>query len=317
MGRFAALGAGAALGALGAALYLAVLTGSPGALILAYLAQLPLFAAGLWLGVGAAATAAVTASIALLAAGGLIAAALFAALYAVPVVLLVRQSLLARASADGTLEWYPPGLLAAWLSGLGLVALAGAVMILGGPDAIEALLRETLAPAVDRFVDESDAGRAALTGLLALILPGAIAASWMVMTASNAVLAQGVLARFGAAWRPSPDLAALSLPMWFSALLAVAAVLAAVGGAARFVGVNMLIVLSVPFCLAGLAVLHTAVRRLPRPQVPLVAFYVLAGLFGWPLLAVAVLGVLDAPLGLRRRFAPPAPVRSSGEKIDD
>jgi hypothetical protein len=317
MGRFAALGAGAALGALGAALYLAVLTGSPGALILAYLAQLPLFAAGLWLGVGAAATAAVTASIALLAAGGLIAAALFAALYAVPVVLLVRQSLLARASADGTLEWYPPGLLAAWLSGLGLVALAGAVMILGGPDAIEALLRETLAPAVDRFVDESDAGRAALTGLLALILPGAIAASWMVMTASNAVLAQGVLARFGAAWRPSPDLAALSLPMWFSALLAVAAVLAAVGGAARFVGVNMLIVLSVPFCLAGLAVLHTAVRRLPRPQVPLVAFYVLAGLFGWPLLAVAVLGVLDAPLGLRRRFAPAAPVRSSGEKIDD
>ncbi len=317
MGRFAALGAGAALGALGAALYLAVLTGSPGALILAYLAQLPLFAAGLWLGVGAAATAAVTASIALLAAGGLIAAALFAALYAVPVVLLVRQSLLARTSADGTLEWYPPGLLAAWLSGLGLVALAGAVMIFGGPDAIEALLRETLAPAVDRFVDESDAGRAALTGLLALILPGAIAASWMVMTASNAVLAQGVLARFGAAWRPSPDLAALSLPMWFSALLAVAAVLAAVGGAARFVGVNMLIVLSVPFCLAGLAVLHTAVRRLPRPQVPLVAFYVLAGLFGWPLLAVAVLGVLDAPLGLRRRFAPAAPVRSSGEKIDD
>ncbi len=317
MGRFAALGAGAALGALGAALYLAVLTGSPGALILAYLAQLPLFAAGLWLGVGAAATAAVTASIALLAAGGLIAAALFAALYAVPVVLLVRQSLLARTSADGTLEWYPPGLLAAWLSGLGLVALAGAVMILGGPDAIEALLRETLAPAVDRFVDESDAGRAALTGLLALILPGAIAASWMVMTASNAVLAQGVLARFGAAWRPSPDLAALSLPMWFSALLAVAAVLAAVGGGARFVGVNMLIVLSVPFCLAGLAVLHTAVRRLPRPQVPLVAFYVLAGLFGWPLLAVAVLGVLDAPLGLRRRFAPAAPVRSSGEKIDD
>ncbi len=39
-------GTGALLGALGAALYLAVLTGSPGALILVYLAQLPLFAAG-------------------------------------------------------------------------------------------------------------------------------------------------------------------------------------------------------------------------------------------------------------------------------
>jgi len=96
MGRFSALGAGAALGALSAALYLAVLTGSPGALILAYLAQLPLFAAGLWLGVASAAAAAVTASAALLAAAGLLAAASFAGLYAAPVVLLVRQALLAR-----------------------------------------------------------------------------------------------------------------------------------------------------------------------------------------------------------------------------
>ena len=40
MGRFAPLAAGAAMGVIGAALYLAVLTGSPGSLILAYLSQL-------------------------------------------------------------------------------------------------------------------------------------------------------------------------------------------------------------------------------------------------------------------------------------
>jgi hypothetical protein len=314
MGRFSALGAGAALGALSATLYLAVLTGSPGALILAYLAQLPLFAAGLWLGVASAAAAAVAASAALLAAAGLLAAASFAGLYAAPVILLVRQALLARYEPDGSLEWYPPGLLAVWLSGLGLLALACAALFLGGPSGIETLLRETLAPAVDRFVDESGSSSEALTNLLALVTPGAIAASWMVMTASNAILAQGVLARFGAAWRPSPDLAALTLPRWFSALLAAAAVLSAFGGAARFFGVNVLIALSIPFGLAGLAVLHTVVRRLPRPHIPLVAFYVLAGLFGWPLLVVTALGVLEAPLGLRRRFAPPG---SIGGKIDD
>ena len=118
MGWFGVLGAGAALGAVGAALYLAVLTGSPGALILAYLSELPLFAAGLWLGTPAAAAAGLTATLALFAAGGATAAALYAGLYAVPIGLLVRQALLARRTADGALEWYPPGPLAAWLAAL-------------------------------------------------------------------------------------------------------------------------------------------------------------------------------------------------------
>jgi hypothetical protein len=66
-----------------------------------------------------------------------------------------------------------------------------------------------------------------------------------------------------------------------------------------------MIVLAVPFCLAGLAVLHTLARRFSRPAIPLVTFYVLAGVFGWPLLVVALLGLLDSSLGLRRRFAQP------------
>jgi hypothetical protein len=298
-------GTGVLLGALGAALYLAVLTGSPGALILVYLAQLPLFAAGLWLGIGAAAAAAVTASVVLLAAGGIIAAALFAGLYAAPVVLLVRQALLARNGPQGAIEWYPPGLLTAWLTGLGLAAFAAALLFFGGPSSMESVLRESLTPAVDRFVEASEVSRDALIEGVARVVPGIIAASWMVMTASTAMLAQGILARFGASWRPSPDLAALTLPLWVSVIFGVAAAAALIGGAARFLAINVMIVLAIPFCLAGLAVLHTVVRRLRRPQVPLVGFYVLAGLFGWPLLVIAVVGLLDTLFGLRRRFAQP------------
>ncbi|MBV8120131.1 MAG: DUF2232 domain-containing protein [Alphaproteobacteria bacterium] len=304
MGRLGTLSAGAFLGALGAVCYLAVLTGSPGGLILAFFAQLPLFAAGLWLGVGSALTAGITASVVVLAEGGPSAGAAFAAVNAAPVVLLTRQALLARSGPDGGLEWYPAGLLVAWLSGLGLAGLAAAVAFLGGPSGIETYLNNLLAPLFDRLASDSEANRAALVRALALVTPGTVAASWMTMSASNAILAQGVLARLGKAWRPSPDLAGLTLPIWPSMLLAAAAVLAVLGGTACFLGVNLLIVLSVPFCLAGLAVLHTAVRRLPRPQFPLVAFYVLAGLFGWPLVVIAVIGALDAPLGLRRRFAP-------------
>jgi Predicted membrane protein (DUF2232) len=313
MGRLGIAGIGALLGAAGAALYLAVLTGSPGSLILVYLAQLPLFLAGLWLGVGAAAVAGLTGSLVLLAASDMAAAALFAGLYAVPVFLLVRQALLARNGPTGAIEWYPPGTLTAWLTGLGLAAFAVALMLLGGPNGIETLLREALTPALDRFVDDSASGRDALSQWLALIIPGVVAASWMVMTASNATLAQGVLARFGASWRPSPDLAALTLPRWIPVLLAFAAAGAAFGGEVRFLGINIMIVLAIPFCLAGLAVLHTLVRRLSRPAVPLVAFYVLAGLLGWPLLVITLLGLLDTSFGLRRRLAPPHPV---GGEID-
>lgn len=305
MGRGGIAGIGALLGALGAGLYLTVLTGSPGAMILVYLAQLPLFAAGLWLGVGAAAMAALTASAVLLAAGGVIAAALFAGLYAAPVVLLVRQALLARSGPEGALEWYPPGLLTAWLTGLGLAAFAVALVALGGPHGVEALLRQSLTPVIDAVVDESAAGRSALADGLARIIPGIVAASWMVMTASAALLAQGLLARFGMSWRPTPDLARLTLPIWIPLLFGIAAAAMAVGGAVQFVGISVLIVLAIQFCLAGLAVLHTLARRLRRPQIALVTFYVLAGLFGWPLLVVAVLGLIDALFGLRRRFAQP------------
>jgi hypothetical protein len=127
----------------------------------------------------------------------------------------------------------------------------------------------------------------------------------MVMTATNGSLAQGLLSRFGASWRPSPDLAALGLPLWIPILLAFATGATALGGTARFLGINVMIALAVPFCLAGLAVLHTVARRFSRPAIPLVTFYVLAGVFGWPLLVVALLGLLDSSFGLRRRFAQP------------
>jgi Predicted membrane protein (DUF2232) len=305
MERLGAPGVGAVLGAVAGLLYLSVMTGSPGAVILAYLAQLPLFAAGLWLGVIAAVSAGAMASVLVLAAAGWIAAAGFAALNAAPILLLVRQAMLARRAPDGALEWYPAGLLAAWLSGIGLAGLAAGVAFFGGPVAIEGEFSRLLAPAIEPYAQAGGTSGEAVAAILALVMPGTVAASWMIMTASNAVLAQGLLARFGRAWRPSPDIAAFTLPSWLSVLLVAAAILLTLGGAMRFVGVNVLIVLLVPFSLAGLAVLHGCARRLRRPQVALVAFYSVALLFGWPLLAIAVVGALDAPLGLRRRFAAP------------
>jgi len=305
MGRFGVAGVAALCGVLAACPYFIHASGTPGSLILVYLSQLPLFVGGLWGGVTTAALAGLTASLMLLAASNIIAVIVFAALNVVPVILLVRQALLARTGADGTIEWYPPGQLAAWLTGLGLMGIIVTLLVFGGPDDIQVIVRNILSPALDRLFDEGIPGREELAGHLAMIMPGVVIASWMVMTLTNGTLAQGLLTRFGASWRPSPALAALELPGWFPVLLLLAATATALGGVMRFLGVNAIIILSVPFCLAGLAVLHAIAYRFSRPAVPLVGVYILAGLFGWPLVLVSVLGLLDTSFGLRRHIRVP------------
>jgi hypothetical protein len=240
----------------------------------------------------------------LFAASDLLAAAIFAALNAVPVVVLVRQALLARRDSEGAVVWYPPGRLTLWVAGLGIGGIGIALVLLGGPESLQATLRDVISRALDRLSENSLPDRDRVAATLATLIPGIAAASWMVMAIINAALAQGLLARFGLAWRPSPDLAQLGLPRWLTAGLGVAAAATLVGGTWRFLGINLIIALSVPFCLGGLAVLHAAVRRLPHPGMALIAFYLLAGMFGWPLLAAAALGLVEAWLGLRRRLAP-------------
>ena len=229
---------------------------------------------------------------------------LFAALNVVPVVLLVRQSLLARTGPGNAVEWYPPGLLTAWLTGFGLVAAAVTFVFFGGPQGMQAALREVLAPALDRRLGEITPELDELLAFVAFILPR----YYRHFVDGDDSDQRNALPK--ACW-PASERAGGHLPIsrrsasrcgsrCCSPLLSGATLL---GGTARFIGVNVLIVLAVPFCLAGLAVLHTVARRFPRPAVTLTVFYLLAGVLGWPLLLIALLGLLDSPLGLRRRFA--------------
>lgn len=304
MGRIGAAAVAIACGGAAGCLYLAVMLGTPGALILVYLTQLPLFVAGLWFGTGAAALAGLAGSLILLAFSDLLGAAVFAALNAGPVVLLVRQALLARQRGDGTVVWYPSGLLTAWLTALALAGIAAALLLLGGAQGLQSALQSVVAQVLDHLARRPLPNRDQVAEALAMVIPGIVAASWMIMAVANAALAQGLLARFGASWRPTPDLAGLGLPLWVPVALGLAAAATVFGGTFRFLGINMMIALSVPFCLAGLAVLHAAARRLSHPAMALVGFYTVAGMFGWPFLAVAVLGLLESWLGLRHRLAP-------------
>ena len=87
-----ALGAGL----LSALFYLSVKMGSPGAIILAYMSQLPLFVIGLSLGLIPTAIACLVAAAAIAVSANFSAAGLFLAVTAGPVLLLVRQLLQSR-----------------------------------------------------------------------------------------------------------------------------------------------------------------------------------------------------------------------------
>jgi predicted membrane protein DUF2232 len=302
MPRQAAIAVGC--GVVAALFYLSVLTGSRGAVILVYLAQFPLFLAGLSMGAGAGAIAAGAGAAVTLVLAGALSTLFFVVVDALPAALLAQRALLWRADEAGRLWYYPPGRLAMWLSGLGVsVIVAAALWFADSPGA--------LPEAVQSFVGRSfgamfeigeDAQRR-----IADWFPGFAALSWLMMVALNGVLAQGVLARFRRSRRPSPDIAELELPRWAPAALAASVLLAvAAPGALGYVGANAAPVLALPFLFAGLAVVHALMRRFAARGPMLTAFYVVLIVFGWPIPLIAALGFLEQWAGLRRRFAMPA-----------
>ena len=294
-------------GALSAILYLIVALGSPGAFILAYLAQLPLFLVGLSLGLAPAAIASATGTLVVLAATSLTSAALYVVLTAGAAVLVVRQALLNRPGAQGGVDWYPAGLLIAWLTVAGLVLLAvAAVYALDAEGGLYGLVRERLAAMFGALAPGEEGATASAADLIAHVLPGVTIVSWIVMLVVNATLAQGLLVRLGRALRPSPVLADLWLPRWPAYALIAAIACALLPGETGMLGQNAAIILAVPFLFLGLAVCHALAGRASARLLLLFLLYMVLVLFGWPVLIVAATGFIEQWVGLRRRFARPS-----------
>lgn len=296
-------------GALSGALYLMVTMGSTGALVLAYIAQLPLFLVGLSMGLTASALAGAVAAAMTLAAHGIPVMAIFTIAFLLPVLVLVRQSLLSRGNAAGELEWYPPGLMTGWLIGTGIAIAVLSIVFLTMTGGAEAAVRGF----VGRVFDAAKAamprgappmGREQAIDLMAGYLPGIALASLLIMTAFNAALAQGLLVRFGMNRRPTPDIAALDLPVAFVVAFAACLVLGAVlPGDLGYLARNIVPLVMVGGTLAGLAVVHAAVRKLDARTWMLVAVYLASALLVWPMILLAAVGMAEPFLKLRRRFA--------------
>jgi len=297
-------------GALSALCYGAAAIGTVGGLLLMLSSQLPLFLVGLNQGARGALAAGGSGVLLTIVLAGLMAAGNYAIVDALPAFLLVRQAALRRRHPDGSIEWFPPGPIMVWLSlYAGLAFLAFMLLFAGSEGGLEGALRRSFAEIEDAigFSPASPDAERMLDALVA-IMPGLGASSWLLVTAANAALAQGVLVRLGHQLRPSPALVSYALPGWLAgAVAATAAAGLLLSGNLGFVGTNLCLILATPYFFSGLAVIHALAARNGARLGVLVLLYVTLGLvilvLSWiAVLAMAALGLVDQIVGLRRRL---------------
>jgi len=299
---------------------------APGAMMLVYLADLPLFLAGFAFGPQSAAISGAAGFMISGMLGGGLSAGIFGLLQALPVWLVVRQMLLQRpaimAAPGGTgtarpdehnVEWYPAGDMVCWLTMLvaAIMLVATVAGLSGDHGSLSALISDNLDRILQAMTPDWDpAQRTRMVDLMVPMFPGAIGISWLVMTIFNAVMAQNILVKMKKAIRPTPAFVDLQLPQWISWPLVAACALALLGaGETEYTGRNLAMILSLPLFLLGLAVVHTWARGVKSGSwMVLVAFYLVLILSGWATLLVAGIGLIELWSGLRHRMAKPTKI---------
>ncbi|MGI4765157.1 MAG: hypothetical protein ACRYGP_08855 [Janthinobacterium lividum] len=291
--------------ALGAGVTSAVLfavagTGSPAALVLAYLAPLPIMIVGLGFTHAVGGAAALIGCGAIGVAMGPLAALLFLVALGLPAWHLPRLALLNRPLAAGpagapALRWFPiPTLLlnlAAAAAGPVLVIGVALVWRFGGYEQAIAALSTKLAALLAREGLPSAFPFADLVRLAPLLM----AASSVVMLAVNLWLAARSVQLSSLLVRPWPNLPdALHLPRLTVAGFAALGAASLLPGPFGIAAAVLAAALGVLFAFEGLAAAHVLTRGLTARIVTLTAIYLATALLmPWPLLALALLGCID------------------------
>ena len=310
---------GLGAGACSALLFASMLSKSILAIGLFYLAPLPILIVALgwshWAGLFAAVAAAVSLALAIDSFYFLA----FLISIGLPAWWLGYLALLARpGSTPDEVEWYPPGQLVVWAAALGaMVVLIGLSQI--GTD--EATIRDTLRRAIETMLrtqmrvpaDKAlDLPGIANPEVLAMVLPPAAAALTTMTQLLNLWLAGRIVRISGRLRRPWPEFSALRFPS--ATPIALAAAFGAsflpgtIGLAAALPAASLLIA----YAVLGFAVVHGITRHVPSRGVVLFGIYAAVAVFGWPVLLMTLLGLIDTALDLRGRVAaargpPPIP----------
>ena len=314
MMQFGLIGIGA--GAAAALLFASVTSGAWLSIPLFYLAPLPIMIAGLGWSHWAALIAALTGALALALAFGPVFFFSFLAGAGLPAWWLGYLAMLARPLGNGAaaLEWYPPGRLVVWAAILGGLVVVVAIPNFGlDAESFRAGLRQALthilrvetevpADAPLSMPGVSNASR--LVDFLVAAIPPAAAVLATITNVLNLWLA-GVIVKFsGLLKRPWPLLPDMTFPRTLAAALAIAVALSFVGSLIGIVAGVVSASLLMAYGVLGFAVLHAITRGMTSRLFLLGGVYAAVLVLGWPVLALCLLGLIDAVIDLRARIAP-------------
>lgn len=261
------------------------------------------------------AAAAGTAVIAFLTTVG--ASVAFATTLALPAAFLVYLALLHRDPEPGSTEWYPIGRILVATSIMAATIVAVGFIVSGStPDKLNAAVSTAIESMMKSGFGGMPAGSplsptdlARFTNMMVQLLPGVSAAFWMACILLCQWAAARVAIASGQLIRPSPDFAALQLPVGTPLLLglAVAASLF-LDGMPKLMAMGYAGALYVVYALLGLAVLHYVTRPYSWRGPALAVIYVLLIVFNsGASLLLAILGLADSFFSLRRPVEPNKP----------
>ena len=302
-------------GAASALMFASIISGALISLVLFYLAPLPLMVAAIGWGPLCASLGGIAAAISLGALFGLPYGIAFALTVALPAWWLGHLALLSRPvgavapeaaaepAAAPELEWYPVGRILLWLAGFATLTTLAALLTLGtDAETILGTLRRGLMRLL-RATDPQTSGEAGqfVDALVRMAPAGATVIAMLTLTL-NLWLSAKITATSGRLRRPWPDLKTAELPPMTLVALCVALAFCFTGGLVAIVAQITAAALMIGYALTGFAVLHTLTLALKSRTFWLGSTYAVVVVFGWPVIAMVILGLADAMFGFRERF---------------
>jgi hypothetical protein len=305
-------------------MFASIVSGALISLLLFYLAPLPLMVAALGWGPLGATIGGIVAAMGLGAIFGLPYCIAFAVTVALPAWWLGHLALLGRPAANGVapgngaspaapvLEWYPVGRILVWITGFAALTTMAALLTLGTDGAaITGALRRGLLRILGPRDPASTGETEQWIDALVTIAPAAAAIVAMMTLTLNLWLAARITATSGRLHRPWPDLKTADLPPMTLVALCVAIAFCFAGGLLAILAQIVTAALMMAYALTGFAVLHTLTLALKSRALWLGCTYAIMVVFGWPVLAMVVLGLADAIFRFRQRYLrgrpPPIP----------